>query len=655
MDEGSGNNPEILTGATFGKYRITRKLGSGAFGSVYEALVPGPMGFAKKIAIKKIHSSLVDEDPKFVQSMVNEARIGGLLHHANIVDTIEFGEVGGHYYMAMEYVDGATLAEVIDLCRRRGVLLPRFAIVDLAIQVCRGLHYAHNLRDHAGNPVHLIHRDLKPSNVMVDREGAAMICDFGIAKAASNLYHTTSTGMVKGTPRYMSPEQITGEGTLSAASDIFSLGAVLYELITGRVLFHAKDFSGLIYKIVTVQIDKDLDAAERAFPECRPLLQRALQADPMDRYPDARALADELRALGRAYPAEADMADVVGKLLPAVDRSNIVEIQDSAALDLEASAVTEREGEVDPSAYDAPSGQTPVPAAATSAGWQRFTAAFDTQGLKEALADYDPDQPTQAITGMPRVSTPSESSAITEPDGDAATVQIAPVTPPGAPTMPMAPIQPVQDLDPPRPAFVEESPPPRSARGLGRLIAVLGIVALFGVAALGIALVITFGSRGGDPAEPAAEDTPSILAEVAVPVSDPTEEAPTEAASEAPEEAITAEPVTEPPVTVEPATPAPPEPVTAAPPPPPPEEEPEPAAPGTVSLYTKPWSVIWIDGAHVARSNRLKAHELSAGTHSISISCPNLDNREHVFTVTIDGNHVDLGCWDFETMAACVE
>ena len=627
MGEDIDDTPVAKTGATFGKYRITRKLGAGAFGAVYEAVAPGPMGFAKKIAIKKIHSSLVASDPKFVQSMVNEARIGGLLHHANIVDTLEFGEVGGHYYMAMEYVDGATLAEVIDLCRRRGVLLPRFAIVDLAIQVCRGLHYAHNLVDHAGTRVNLIHRDLKPSNVMVDREGAAMICDFGIAKAASNLYHTTSTGMVKGTPRYMSPEQITGEGTLTPASDIFSLGAVLYELITGRVLFHAKDFSSLIYKIVAVQIERDLEAAEKAFPECRPLLQRALEADPGDRYPDARALADDLRALGRAYPAEADMADVVGKLLPAVDRSNILDIDDSKALNLTTAERTE-EDEMDPSVYAAPSGRTPIPAATASAGWQRFTDAFDTSGLKDALAVYDPDESTRPVRGLPGAG-PAAAAF-----GDDETVQLTPPTPPGAATIPMAPAVAEEDTE----AAIRSV---RPARGQSRTIVVLGIVAMAGVAVLGIALAVTFGKTADTPAADAAMDeaTEAAVEEVAEEI---TAEPETDATPEPPAE------VAEPPVPEE-------KPVEATSPPEAPAEEPAPPAPGTVSLYTKPWSVIWVDGAHVARSNRLKAHELAGGTHTIDVSCPNLDNREHTFTVTVDGDHVDLGCWDFEAMAPCPE
>ena len=156
-------------GARFGKYRLLRKLGEGGFGTVYEALLPGPMGFTKRVAIKKLRGHLLGEDDRVVQALINEARIGGLLHHDNVVDILEFGQVGPHYYMAMEHVAGATLTDILRLCAKRGVRLPPFAVVEWGRQMARGLAHAHDLRDVDGNPVGLVHRDLKPSNVIVDR------------------------------------------------------------------------------------------------------------------------------------------------------------------------------------------------------------------------------------------------------------------------------------------------------------------------------------------------------------------------------------------------------------------------------------------------------------------------------------------------------
>ena len=130
-----------------------RKIGEGAFGAVYEAYLPGAMGFEKRIAIKRLRSHLVKGDQRFVRAMVNEAHIGALLHHSDIVDTIEFDQVDGVYYLAMEFVDGA--------------------IVDLMREVRKGLAYAHGLRDREGVPLNLIHRDLKPSNIIVLVEHSA--------------------------------------------------------------------------------------------------------------------------------------------------------------------------------------------------------------------------------------------------------------------------------------------------------------------------------------------------------------------------------------------------------------------------------------------------------------------------------------------------
>ncbi len=423
MDVGLTGGDETAIGAQFGKYRVVRRLGEGAFGAVYEALLPGPMGFSKRVAIKKIRSSLVRQDPRFVQSMINEARIGGLLHHANIVDVLEFDQVGEHYFIAMEFVDGPTLAQALEACKSRKVLLPRFAMVDIAMQICRGLHYAHTFRDPDGAELGLVHRDLKPSNIILDAHGVAKILDFGIAKAASNLFHTTESATVKGTPRYMSPEQIAAEGGLSPRSDLYSLGVVLFELITGRVLFDADSFPALVHRIVYEDSTARLDDAEVAFPGSRALLERALHKDPADRFADALEMSAALRELGRRYPAEAEMSEVVGRLLPAVDRSETVEIRDSADLDLGSSIPAAD------TAMDDLSEHTPIPPAdPTSAGWDRFSAVFSAPGSA-------PDAPAKlAVPGSGEKTgsgqrPPSWTSPSTHAAAPLAGVEAAPAPP----------------------------------------------------------------------------------------------------------------------------------------------------------------------------------------------------------------------------------
>jgi len=638
-----GNPGNLTTGAQFGKYRIVRKLGAGAFGSVFEGLLDGPMGFSKRVAIKKLHSKLVEEDPKFVQSMVNEARIGGLLHHANIVDVIEFGHVGRHYYLAMEYVDGATLDEIVHICRRRQVLLPRFAMIDLAIQVCRGLHHAHNLKDRQGTPLNVIHRDLKPSNIIVDREGTAKICDFGIAKAASNLYQTTSTGLIKGTPRYMSPEQITGEMELGPASDVFSLGAVLYEMITGRLLFQASSFESLIHRILTTDIGDELSAAEAALPGSGRVLERAMHSDPSDRYADARSMANDLRDLGHDYPPEADMAEVIDRLLPELDRTDARDIEDSQDLDLESSLSEDTDASHE--LYGG-SGSTPIPTAdPQSTGWQRFSSVLTGSAERKASLSS-----TTPIVGLKDVE--------------------------------YRPVDLSEDSI--------ESPVPRGGgRRTGWIIA-LAIAGLT-IAIVGIAAVARW-TRQDVPAAAVAEDpietggAPGTTANEA-----PADPFQRQTAGDAASDVIDAGQATLPDTAVEPTAsgaeldptgassvemdaPSVPEldhPAPAEPPPPePPPTEPDDAQdavstadeasspapshePGSVSLYTRPWAEIYVDGAHVGSTNTLKGHALEGGLHEVRLVCSLAEGREKIFEFTVDGEAVNLGCWDFTTMAPC--
>jgi len=653
-DSQGGGPPD--SGARFGKYQIVRKLGQGAFGAVYEAYLPGPMGFTKRVAIKRLRSELIQEDERFVQSMVNEARIGGLLHHGNIVDVMEFDSVGDHYYIAMEFVDGLTLSEVIRICRRHRTLLPRFAILQLAIDVCKGLHHAHTLRDHDGTPLNVIHRDLKPANIMVNREGVAKICDFGIAKAASNL-ETTTTGMVKGTPRYMSPEQISAERNLGPRSDIYALGIVVYELITGRLLYDVDSLPALALKIVKNEMDEELDIGEEVFPGSRGVLERAMSKRPADRYPDAMALAGDLRELGRRYPAEADMAEVVARMLPSADRSGIRDIADLSDFERDARNIP------DPTVRG-PTGETPIPPAdPLAAGWETFSRMFDSPTDTVPAEGADPT-PAPATTRVDEPPTPPAEEAPAD-----ATVA-------NGPAAPLAPPPSEDDLAP-----GGRASPLRWALPLTCGVLVLaGIGLALGGGLLGASrwgsesdarhgevdagpesepgtgggAIVAADDSGPEPAADTNADTgpATVLGSPAGETGDASAESPS--AGEEREDADARDEREsdvrddgggdEDDSASSEATPA------AAD-----EGDTAPLSPGTVSLRVVPWARIYVDGALVREeASALRKHPLDGGKHTIRAVCPDQEDRERTFEVTVDGEDVSLGCWDFKTSAPCV-
>ena len=175
----------------FGRYQLLNLLGEGGMATVYRAVMSGPMGFEKVCAVKRIHPEHTSE-ARLVRAMINEARLGGQLRHDNIVETYEFNEVDGHYYMAMEYVEGWTLDFVLRRCRNFREYLPATVVHEILLGTCRGLDYAHRLTDSEGKPTNLIHRDLKPANIIARLDGKVKIMDFGIARADTNKYKTTA-------------------------------------------------------------------------------------------------------------------------------------------------------------------------------------------------------------------------------------------------------------------------------------------------------------------------------------------------------------------------------------------------------------------------------------------------------------------------------
>lgn len=264
--------------------------------SVYRAVRSGPMGFAKQVAIKRLHPSLTEDDA-ILKALINEARLGGQLKHPNIVEIYEFNKAGDTYYLAMEFVDGWTLERVIRLARKFDKPIPPEVAIDAVAQLCDALNYAHTLESLDGVEVHLVHRDLKPANIILSREGAAKLMDFGIAKADTNLFKTTAVDTTKGTPHYMSPEQVAGDPNLGTTSDLFALGSVLYELATGKVLFRGDSLASILFAVARAEVDAQVAEVDDWIPGLSAIVGRCLKKDPAERFASARELGKELVAL----------------------------------------------------------------------------------------------------------------------------------------------------------------------------------------------------------------------------------------------------------------------------------------------------------------------------------------------------------------------
>ena len=216
---------------TFGRYELLKRLAGGGMGEVYLARQSGLDGFQKLLVIKTLLPHLC-EDEEFITMFKDEARVTAQLIHPNICQVFEFDQVGGVYYMCMEYLRGEDLRRLWKACEAHGTPLRVPLICRIIADAASGLDFAHRLRDAKGEPYHIVHRDISPQNILVSWDGGVKIVDFGIARARD--VHEEA-GVIKGKFAYMSPEQARGE-PVDCRSDVFAAGIVLYELVCARPL-----------------------------------------------------------------------------------------------------------------------------------------------------------------------------------------------------------------------------------------------------------------------------------------------------------------------------------------------------------------------------------------------------------------------------------
>ncbi|TMA32335.1 MAG: serine/threonine protein kinase, partial [Deltaproteobacteria bacterium] len=287
-------------GSLFGKYFLMKKLAAGGMGEIYLAKQQGPAGFQKILVVKKILAHLT-ENKEFIEAFLGEARLAAQMNHRNVVQVFELGEESGAYFIAMEYVAGKSLRDVIDVAIKKKEKLHAEHCRLIAEMICDGASYAHNLTDMSGRSLNLVHRDLNPQNVLVSYTGDVKVIDFGIAKSEMSTVKTEA-GMIKGKFVYMSPEQSMAK-KLDKRSDIFAIGISLYEMLTGINPFHKNN---IVLTLEAVQRydpppPSEIDPSYAPFD---PIVAKALAKDRDRRYSDASEMMDDLRRVVLPRPPE---------------------------------------------------------------------------------------------------------------------------------------------------------------------------------------------------------------------------------------------------------------------------------------------------------------------------------------------------------------
>ncbi|MBW1876760.1 MAG: serine/threonine protein kinase [Deltaproteobacteria bacterium] len=285
----------------FGKYYLVDKISTGGMAEVFKAKTYSHGGFENLLVIKRILPHL-GEDQEFVDMFIDEAKVSVALQHANIVHLYDFGRIGDDWFMAMECLDGKDVRSILRQLARKRRFLPIEYAIYVASEACKGLEFAHRKTDLQGRPYGIVHRDVSPSNLLVAYEGDVKVADFGIAKAQFSSLDTVG-GVLKGKYEYMSPEQASGR-SMDARSDLFSLGIILHEMLTGRRLFKTGSEFTTLERIKTCEVAPPSYVNARVPEALDRIVMKALARLPEDRYQSAGEMGQALQDY--LFPQTAD-------------------------------------------------------------------------------------------------------------------------------------------------------------------------------------------------------------------------------------------------------------------------------------------------------------------------------------------------------------
>lgn len=282
----------IMRGARLASYDLVRKIAAGGMAEIFLARQWGEGGFFRDVVIKRLFPHLAEHERQ-LRMFQDEALLLSQLSHPNIPQVYDVGFEDGYWYIAMELVDGLTVADLWRLGAKSGQVMPLNVALAVIVQACDALHHAHERQDRAGHPLRIVHRDVTPHNLMLTRDGVAKLMDFGVA--ATSARKDTDAGAVRGTFSYMAPEQVRGR-PLDKRADVFALGVILYELTTGTRLFRGTDV-----QIMTQVVEQDAPPPSERVPgypsDLEEIVLAALARDRSERLPSAAHMASYLEEL----------------------------------------------------------------------------------------------------------------------------------------------------------------------------------------------------------------------------------------------------------------------------------------------------------------------------------------------------------------------
>ncbi|NPC84471.1 serine/threonine protein kinase, partial [Pyxidicoccus fallax] len=319
---------------TYGSYQLLKRLATGGMAQIYLARRQGPEASDRLLVVKRILPHLTENDD-FIKMFLDEARIAARLNHANVVQIFDLGAQDDSFFIAMEYIHGEDVRKLVKQAEALGQSLPVPLVCRILIGACAGLDYAHKRTDPAtGRPLGIVHRDVSPQNILVTFEGGVKVVDFGIAKAADQATVTRS-GVLKGKYAYMSPEQAAGQ-RVDCRADIFALGVVLYELLTGARLFKRPTDIQTLSAVSECKVVPPSQVSSRVPPDLDAIVMRALARDAAERYQEAAQLQQALEAWlathrlpGSTAHLAAFMKELFAERLAEEARLGEVQVEDS--------------------------------------------------------------------------------------------------------------------------------------------------------------------------------------------------------------------------------------------------------------------------------------------------------------------------------------